>query len=85
MQVAVTLTDEAGLAPPFEHLRGAIQLATRVISHAIRCRRNRARLAELGESGGVLFTNQDIPSLRRDPGDARRTCESRLAAANGGA
>ena len=62
MEIAVTLPNETGLAPAFEHLRAPIELATGVVSHAIRCRRIQARSPELGESGGVSFD---------DPGHAR--------------
>ena len=62
MEIAVTLPNETGFAPAFEHLRAAIELATRVVSHAIRCRRIQTRSPELGESGSVSFN---------DPGHAR--------------
>ena len=62
MEIAVTLPNETGLAPPLEHLRTTIELATRVVSHAIRCRRIQTPSPELGEPGGVSFN---------DPGHAR--------------
>ena len=62
MEIAVTLTDETGLAPAFEQLRTPSELAARVVSHAIRRRRIQTRSPELGESGGVSFD---------DPGHAR--------------
>ena len=62
MEIAVTLPNETGLAPAFEHLRTAIELATGVVSHAIRGRWIQTRAPELGESGGVPLN---------DPGHAR--------------
>ena len=55
MEIAVTLPNEAGLAPAFEHLRAAIELAARLVSHARRGRRIQTRPPELGESGSVPF------------------------------
>ena len=63
MEIAVTLPNEAGLAPAFEHLRAAIELATGVVSHAIRCRRIQTRSPELGEPGGVPFDDPGHPRL----------------------
>ena len=62
MEIAVTLPNETGFAPPFEQLGTSIELATRVVGHAVRRRRIQTRPPELGESGGVPFD---------DPGHAR--------------
>ena len=43
------------LAPAFEQLRAAIELAERLLGHARRGRRIQARPPELGESGSVPF------------------------------
>ena len=57
MEVAVTLPNEAGLPSAFEHLRTAIELVPRVVSHAMRRRPIQARSSELRESGGVSFNH----------------------------
>ena len=63
MEIAVTLADETGLRDGrSSNCRTAIELATRIVSHPIRCRRIQTRSPELGESGGVPFD---------DPGHAR--------------
>ena len=51
----MTLPNEARLAPAFEQLRAAIELAARLVSHARRGRRIQTRPPELGESGSVPF------------------------------